>query len=86
MDNVTSEIRTGTIDDSEVTYSITAKLNGGHVCAAKGMFHASENLHQEFPGVTKYLIDTQTKNKYSILVVPERFSFINGYTNVKDLL
>lgn len=86
MDNVTSEIRTGTVDDSEVTYSITAKLNGGHVCAAQGMFHAPENFHQEFSGVTKYLIDTQTKNKYSILVVPERFSFINGYTNVKDLL
>lgn len=86
MDNVTSEIRTGTINDSEVTYSITAKLNGGHVCASKGMFHTPENFHQEFSGVTKYLIDTQTKNKYSILVTPERFSFINGYTNVKDLL
>ena len=86
MDNVTSEIRTGTIDDNEVTYSITAKLNGGHVCAAKGMFHAAENFNHEFAGVTKYLFDTQTKNKYSILVVPEQFSFINGFTHVKDLL
>ena len=86
MDNVTSEIRTGTIDDSEVTYSITAKLNGGHVCAAKGTFHATENFNHDFSGVAKYLFDTQTKNKYSILVVPEQFSFINGFTHVKDLL
>ena len=86
MNNVTSEIRTGTINDSEVTYSITAKLNGEHVCAAQGMFHVPENLHQEFSGAAKYLIDTQTKNKYSILVATERFSFINGFTNVKDLL
>ena len=86
MQDVTSEIRNGVIDGNDITYSITATLNGESVCGAQGFFQTPEGLHLKYSGATKNLIDCETNNEYSIMVTPERFSFMDGYANVKELL
>lgn len=86
MNDVVSKVRKGMIDNIEISFTVSASLTGQHVCAAEGKISSPSDAHQVFSGATKTLVDLVSQNKYSIIIAPDRFSFMTGYENVDALL
>jgi hypothetical protein len=85
MNQITTEIRKGTIDNIDVEFTVTAKFNGIHVCGAEGHFFSPENAYQLFIGTHKTLIDIATNNTYEIFVADHHFSFTD-YKRIDQLV
>jgi len=84
MNQKTTSVRRGTIDDTEVSFTVTAQFNGVHVCGAEGHFMEPQNAYRLFVGAHQNLVDLETNNTYNIFVADHRFSF-STYAKIDEL-